>query len=167
MKEKQKRKRKSHRGIEPGPPEWKPSEVAIRPRSLTFQLQKILRILNQIWIIPDPFPFHIPYSAWREFPLTFCVLSIHPKGPYSAEKPSIFKIGYVKQVCLSRVLGVKWCIRATLVYKVSLANWGQKYWGKYRRNQQFCFDTDSAVFLHVFQWYLNKIKCNLGTRLSF
>ena len=78
-----------------------------------------------------------------------------------------WQILIVRTEAIEGARSCKCCVRANLVYRVSLANWGQNKRGKYRRNQYFCFDTDSAVLLHVFQWYLNKIKCNLGTSLSF
>ena len=49
-------------------------------------------------IIPDPFPFPIPLSAWREFHSTSYMLSLYPKGPPGPEKLSIFNFGYVKEV---------------------------------------------------------------------
>ena len=71
------------------------------------QFRKKFSYIYLIWIIPDPSPFPIPHSAWREFHSTHCVLSPYPKGPPGPEKLSIFNFGYVKQVWIRGLLGVK------------------------------------------------------------
>ena len=71
------------------------------------EFDKKLRSINVAWILTIFPSFPIPHSAWREFYSTYCGLSPYPKGPPGPEKLSIFNFGYVKEVCISGLLGVK------------------------------------------------------------
>ena len=94
------------RGIESGPIAGQSRDVTNRPRMISYIWIQSLNILYQIWIIPDSFPFPIPYCAWREFHSNSLVPSTCAKEPAETEKSSIFNFGYVKQVWVRGLLGV-------------------------------------------------------------
>ena len=95
-----------------------------------------------IWIIPDPFPFPIPFCAWREFNKKIFDVCTHIKWNFKPQISPIFSFGYVKQVWITGLLGVKchfWLV-AKVVIRIGCATWNSNL--KIYLIQRICWRPD-------------------------
>ena len=79
-----------------------------------------LYVIQSLTVFPS---FPIPHCAWREFLFTYFVPSTYTNASYRAEKSSIFNFGYVKQVWIRGLLGVKF---ASFEGNLFMFSWAKK-----------------------------------------